>query len=224
MARMVRPRAFTLIELLVVLSIIAVLFGMLMPALGEARRSAAATRCLAQMRTLAQFAGFYADDYDDHMPRSMHSSYAHRTQPWGYAFSEYARGVPYSSDDASWRALLHGLYRCPLDLSNQTWSYGFNVYYELSVSETGARTWRLRASIPRPTDTVVFCELNESTTADHAMAHYWVRYDAPPEIDTRRHGTTTGVAYLDGHAASVPFETVFAVDRGIDAFNPGTAR
>lgn len=224
MARIGSSRAFTLIELLVVLAIIGVLSGLLMPALAEARRSAGATKCLAQMRTLAQFAGFYADDFDDLMPRSSHSSYAHRTQPWGYAFSLYARGMPFTVDDASWRALLHGLYRCPLDLSGQTWSYGLNVYYELTAAETGDRTWRLRSSIPRPSDTVVFCELNDLTTADHAMAHYWVQYDAPPEIDALRHGTTTGVAFLDGHAASMPFETVFSMDRDIDDFNPGTAR
>ncbi len=58
-----RP-AFTLIELLVVISIIALLVGILLPALASARKAAMAAQCLANVRSLAQANYNYAVDYE----------------------------------------------------------------------------------------------------------------------------------------------------------------
>jgi len=59
---------FTLIELLVVISIIALLVGILLPALGAARRSAIQSKCLQQLRQIAMGSLFYANDWDDRLP------------------------------------------------------------------------------------------------------------------------------------------------------------
>lgn len=57
-----RRQAFTLIELLVVISIIALLIGILLPGLGEARRAGQRTVSLANIRTNAQFMYAYSAD------------------------------------------------------------------------------------------------------------------------------------------------------------------
>ena len=63
-------RGFTLIELLVVISIIALLVGILLPALGAARQSAQKMKCLANLRSMGQGAQAFATDHLYHIPIS----------------------------------------------------------------------------------------------------------------------------------------------------------
>jgi prepilin-type N-terminal cleavage/methylation domain-containing protein/prepilin-type processing-associated H-X9-DG protein len=68
---MKRNRAFTLVELLVVIGIIAVLVGMLLPALSRARESGRSITCMSNLRQWGQYTlmytnenrGFYWTDY-----------------------------------------------------------------------------------------------------------------------------------------------------------------
>ncbi len=61
-----KPRAFTLIELLVVIAIIALLIGILLPALGAARSTARSMVDQSQLRTMSQGQNFYASDNEDY--------------------------------------------------------------------------------------------------------------------------------------------------------------
>ena len=79
-----KKKGFTLVELLVVIAIIALLMGILMPALAKVRQIAFRMVCGTNLSGIGKAMMLYANDYDDEMPRAggRNTTWSDRVADW----------------------------------------------------------------------------------------------------------------------------------------------
>ena len=95
-----KKKGFTLVELLVVIAIIALLMGILMPALARVRQIAFRMVCGTNLSGIGKAMLIYANDYEDELPRSggRNSTWAARIPDWMAANRFNAYGVSATGD------------------------------------------------------------------------------------------------------------------------------
>ena len=212
-----KNNGFTLIELLVVMAIIAILAGLLLPALGKAKTKAHQIGCLNNYRQLQLCWQMYIDDHDDRLPPNATTSGRDRAA-FNATPDTWIRGNAWT--DATSTNIENGvlfaynrsikIYKCPADRSTvrdqgrtpRFRSVAMNMFMNHIPDPRDQTCWHRFSQIkdPPPVKAFVFIDEHENSidNARFVMAgrEEWRWIDFP----ATRHDNSCVLSFADGHA------------------------
>jgi prepilin-type N-terminal cleavage/methylation domain-containing protein/prepilin-type processing-associated H-X9-DG protein len=172
----VGKRAFTLIELLVVIAIIAILAGLLLPALSMAKQKAYTTECINNKRQMQFSWQMYADDNQDTMvPSNVPSpnpEWVGGSLNWNAGNTDNTNTLPLTQGLLGpYTAKQPGIYKCPADKwtvageGARVRSVAMNTYLDRIAQPKPENIIKL-ANVTHPSQTWVFLDEHPDSIDD----------------------------------------------------------
>ena len=178
-------RGFTLIELLVVVAIIAILAGMLLPALNKARDKAKTIKCAGNLKQIGTYMAIYADNSNGYYP----VQYITTAPSWTPWFTQLRNGVGENFSDK--------VLQCPDDtILPDNVSYGIGYHWgrmtTASIPVIGYTGYIKNTQIYMPSYIVQTIDALNWKFSPHSGVF-------ADNFAIRRHANSFNMQYADGH-------------------------
>lgn len=197
-------KRFTLIELLVVVAIIAILAGMLLPALNKAREKAKAISCVNKLKQLGFGVSSYTTDFRDYFPPGKMGVFQWAVLLYPYVKNDYGdavrgyRNIPQSS-----------IWHCPTTRNPEVnlgrISYGYNTMLFGGNDYQHASGWQNEvnppirvAQIKNPSRQLIVCDTWTGCSTPAARSGGYYALEAV-DYFALRHAGRCNVTYFAGN-------------------------